>query len=493
MPVQVACPSCATQLNIRDEHAGRAVKCPKCGNVIPPAQAAEPPPIPPTVAASPPPPPADAGNLPNSRPTAKPAATRPPRDRDEEDDDRDRPKRRKPRRRDDDDDDRPRERPAKGKSNTPMILGIVGLFLLTCCGSGAYGIYYFVSKVKEKADEVREWAENTNIRVHRQNYDSLKEGMTPADVEGILGPGKLASAEQTTAAFPEMNRARAGDWSKLASEGRVVIWRNGKDHLLCGFFPSATNGRLQMKTWQPGGGISAEEKFASDEEAAKPGWGKKKEPLPAIEIAASILAKMFKDNQAQGDLNYKGRALLVSGVIHDITLRDPNEVLLTLVNPSPAEPPGLKIACLLKPSEARGAWRHSRGQTLKVRGICEGSAGNVVNITDGVLESIEADPSIQVQAAVPFFAEFDKSAAAAESKYENKTLTLHSFVVSKREGNTLILRSPLKSKWTVKATFPADLRSQLDNVKIDGRATVKGEFSGVMENEISLNRCWLVP
>src|SRR5438105_14410769 len=42
MPVRVVCPSCATQLNIKDEHAGRPVKCPKCGYVIPPAQAAPP-------------------------------------------------------------------------------------------------------------------------------------------------------------------------------------------------------------------------------------------------------------------------------------------------------------------------------------------------------------------------------------------------------------------------------------------------------------------
>jgi hypothetical protein len=487
MPVQVVCPSCATQLNIRDEHAGRPVKCPKCSFVIPPAQAPAPPPLPPV-----PTPPADAGGSPlSARPTAKPAASRPPRDRDDDDDDRDRPKKRKPRRDDDDDDDRPRERPAKGKSNTPIILAILGFMLLACCGGAGYGIYYVTNKVKEKAEEVREWAENTNLRVNRQNYESLKEGMTPAEVEIILGPGKLASAEQTTAAFPEMNRARAGDWSKLASEGRVVIWRNGKDHILCGFHPAVTNGRLQMKTWQPGGGISAEQKFASDEEAARPGWGKKKETLPAIEIAAWNLAKTYKDNPGQGDRNYKGRALIVSGLVHDITMREPNEVLLTLVNPPPAEPPGLKVSCLLKADAAKSIWRHSRGQSVKIRGICEGVSRTFVNLTDATVENAEADPSLQVQAA-PFFNEFDKDMATAEEKYDGKSLTLLSFVVVRREGNSLILTSP-KSKWTVKATFPADLKSQLDNAKVGGRATVKGEFSSVSGNEISVNRCWLVP
>ena len=38
MPVRVVCPTCATVLSVKDEHAGRAVKCPKCNSVIQAAQ-----------------------------------------------------------------------------------------------------------------------------------------------------------------------------------------------------------------------------------------------------------------------------------------------------------------------------------------------------------------------------------------------------------------------------------------------------------------------
>lgn len=55
MPVRVTCPSCGTELAVRDEHAGRAVRCPSCKAVIPPAGAAPaPPPLPPADPPGPP-------------------------------------------------------------------------------------------------------------------------------------------------------------------------------------------------------------------------------------------------------------------------------------------------------------------------------------------------------------------------------------------------------------------------------------------------------
>ena len=45
----------------------------------------------------------------------------------------------------------------------------------------------------------------------------------------------------------------------------------------------------------------------------------------------------------------------------------------------------------------------------------------------------------------------------------------------------------------IEATFPDDLRKQLENLKVGSRATVKGEYSSFSDGTISLNRCWLVP
>ena len=49
MPIRIACPSCSATLSVKDEFAGRAVRCPKCGTVIPatahqPAATPSPPP-----------------------------------------------------------------------------------------------------------------------------------------------------------------------------------------------------------------------------------------------------------------------------------------------------------------------------------------------------------------------------------------------------------------------------------------------------------------
>jgi tRNA_anti-like len=36
---RVECPSCSNQLSVRDEHAGRTLRCPRCGSAVPPAPA----------------------------------------------------------------------------------------------------------------------------------------------------------------------------------------------------------------------------------------------------------------------------------------------------------------------------------------------------------------------------------------------------------------------------------------------------------------------
>lgn len=134
MPVRVVCPSCATQLNVRDEHAGRPVRCPKCGFMIPPADAA-----------APPAPPRPAFEIDEPRP-APHATSRPPRDSGDDDDDGDRRRRPRPPRRNDDDDDNDRKsqrsgrgRPARGgglgdylafrKMVVPVVIQIIFWFL----------------------------------------------------------------------------------------------------------------------------------------------------------------------------------------------------------------------------------------------------------------------------------------------------------------------------------------------------------------------------
>ncbi|MBN9120738.1 MAG: hypothetical protein J0I06_16575 [Planctomycetes bacterium] len=82
MPIRITCPSCSATLSVRDEYAGRAVKCPKCAGLIPPT--AQPVPTvsePEAVATIPSPPPPPAPPAPESLdlPPEEPAAAPPPR------------------------------------------------------------------------------------------------------------------------------------------------------------------------------------------------------------------------------------------------------------------------------------------------------------------------------------------------------------------------------------------------------------------------------
>ena len=97
MPLRVVCPSCSSQLSVRDEFAGRAVRCPKCGGVIPPDSTPDSPSPPPAEQPAPSPEQLDAafqnfGSPPESpaEPTVAPA--RPKAEPVRGDRDRDRPR-----------------------------------------------------------------------------------------------------------------------------------------------------------------------------------------------------------------------------------------------------------------------------------------------------------------------------------------------------------------------------------------------------------------
>jgi predicted Zn finger-like uncharacterized protein len=93
MPAMVQCPSCSARLNLPDSAVGKRVKCPKCGNTITPAAAAE------------------------EQPRKQPV----PHDDDN--------RTRTPRRRNDDEgdaDERPRKKLRPKKSGAPVVLLAVG-------------------------------------------------------------------------------------------------------------------------------------------------------------------------------------------------------------------------------------------------------------------------------------------------------------------------------------------------------------------------------
>jgi predicted Zn finger-like uncharacterized protein len=208
MPLTICCPSCSTRLQVPDNAAGRNVKCPKCGTVmsVPGKAAARPAPsaIRPARAA---PPPADDVEEPPA----------PPRRRREEDDDAPAPKK---------------------KSKTGLLIGLiaggVGLLAVCCCGVGVGG--YFVWPMLS----------NSNPKVTKENYGLLHDGMTMAEVETVLGSGRVATPDDVRSAFqanfPNKETA-VGQWTAAISRGGgVYCWRNGPKTILLSFDNSPRQG-----------------------------------------------------------------------------------------------------------------------------------------------------------------------------------------------------------------------------------------------------------
>lgn len=499
MPVRIVCPSCATQLNIRDEHAGRPVKCPKCQYIIPPSQAA--PPVIPAGAAPPdadvhpatpvaaplPAPPKSAGGAAPPLPTVEPfddpaprpkppaggatpkpqsppaakgglepprPAARSPRDRDrdrdrdrkwDDADDGDRPRRR-PRRRDEDAD---ADRPKKKGSKVGLLLAIFGGLLLVCCGGGGVGVWYLAKKGKE-------FAETHNPNATYDGYKQIKLNMTRAQVEAVLGPGKPVTADDLPQYF---TNAAAGfkpaDWQPLAEKGRAFVWRNRDDFLLAGFYPDA-DGKLQVKAWHPKLGATAsdgtvrDDRYLAEYSMIDPGTGGTGGTGgadlsgPAVEVKAVDLAKAYKADKAAADAKYKDKVLVVEGKMTELV------VVLDRVVPhleGLTAPPGqlageAQVRCPLRKDAIPAAWNLSRGQTVKVRGKGAGSqtfAGILfVDLLDCKIEGQGPDPSAQVQAA-GFIDEFAADGKKTDEKYKDKPITLTNAVVESKQEAALIL------------------------------------------------------
>jgi hypothetical protein len=303
-------------LSVKDEFAGRAVKCPKCGGVIPASKSApDAPSAAPAPSAAAAPAPQANPALPKAVPVKSASEPEPARDEDrdqpdkgksgkitgkpvsrskdaEDDDDRprkkdrdrededDRPRKKgrdrdedeagargkkrdredddRPRRRRDDYDDRPRGRSRQaGGGGATVVLILCGTMLLICGGAG-YGVYWVFIKAKQGLETIREAAENTNLRVSRGNYDQLAVGTTTRiRAEQILGGGKPVETEDVER-IVGLNDADGMDrWLAMALKKRAVYWRNGDDYILAAFHPNADgSARLMLKEWRPKVGAS---------------------------------------------------------------------------------------------------------------------------------------------------------------------------------------------------------------------------------------------
>lgn len=504
MPLRVVCPSCSTALAVKDEHANRPVKCPKCGGVIPAPQS--PPP------AAPPKPAVEERDEPERRPSRAADALddldedRPRRPRRDDRDDRDdRPARR---RRRDDEDDRPARdrRPPGGKSNVPLILGIVGFFMLTCCGGVGYGVYWvIIINPRNAFQRLEDDRVKRNTSVNATNYDVLEVGVTTrSHADALIGnfrgiTSRPATNEDLDRLFPSINdRERKGIWSQKVAQNRVLIWQNEDDYILAAFHPNTeADARLQMKEWRPANKANPPDGEPSDAlflakypPAEKPKESKPKESKPkenklpdtTPELTTTQLVREFARDQAAANAKYRGKTLIVRGTLYSRS-RIFEQLSLTLTDGSELK----GVGGLVEVGSENGAGNALRGQTVRLKGRCEQGDGQLVALSDcEVLEVVPA--KFVVVTADTLLADFTRDLNVAGQKYAGQAMDAYAYLhvtdarVAQVGKNEVYLTGPTTkgAKIRLLANYRDEDAKPFAALKVGDKVSVKGQsyFSG---------------
>jgi predicted Zn finger-like uncharacterized protein len=550
MALRITCPSCSTQLSVRDEFAGRSVKCPKCAAVIPPEAGAAP-------AA---PPPAPAGNEVDdafknftgpppsaARPSARPVddedrpvrrprddeddreRDRGDRDRDRDDRDRDRDDRGRPRRRphdDDEDDDRGRPRRPRPMRGPPResgggggkVLLIVGLvFLLLCAGVG-FGIYWMVNKAKQAIEQVQEEARNPTTQ---WKFNAIDYNMSRTEVERVLGAGgRPATMADLNAAFPGGGEP-VEKWGPKVRQGRVWVWQHEDDYLFVAFYPNANpDGRLQMKEAVRKSGSSSKDGYSYAEDADfekqfpapnKPPKSKTKSQTPeSVATLSSVeLAQAYADSPTEAEAKYTDKWVTVEGKISEIQWTGDSgppgtecTVVFGLRSARPKKKGTVPVIVRCAPSATASVLNCSREQTITLKGKCLGPVGEQIELTDAEFVKAGPDTSKKVTAA-ELMAAYKDDESAADIQYGSDTeLTItDAEVVKVLPDSFIVASSPAKgSKKGVKepaagiqiqVSYEPEWKKKFESIKPGDRVTIKGKCTGLTDGKVTITRAWL--
>lgn len=96
--------------------------------------------------------------------------------------------------------------------------------------------------------------------------------------------------------------------------------------------------------------------------------------MPAIEVSAKKLYSDYDANGVSADMKYKGKVLSVTGKVNNIDKDIMDEIYVTLKGD---EYYG-DIQCFFSESHVQEAANLSKGQTITVKGICDGQMMNVI-------------------------------------------------------------------------------------------------------------------
>jgi predicted Zn finger-like uncharacterized protein len=239
MPIRITCPACSAALNLKDELAGRAVKCPRCGGTIPATATKAPPPAPAFEVVEDDAPPAPA---PKPKVRSRPAPVIVVDDDDE--DEAPRPSKR-------------REKPARSKRNERIVAGMVAYWILgtaACAwltlrdpdsGTNSDGKSASAKGQPDTESPEKPWLDVPGPATFA-NYQKIKLTETRGELEAMFGPGETPARSEFSLAFSSTSISYR-TWLPMVDKGRVMMWRNNKDRLCVCFTP---DGRAQAKLFE---------------------------------------------------------------------------------------------------------------------------------------------------------------------------------------------------------------------------------------------------
>lgn len=530
MPLRVVCPSCSTQLSVRDEFVGRPVKCPKCDGVIPPESAMESPPgevRPPSpeqieaafqdfsgsplASESPvaPQPPTAAPARPRGEPTDADRPRR-PGSRSRDDDDRGRSRRRPGRDEDDEDRGRPRRRrpPAQqdgSSGGTGKVLAIVGVVLLMLCVGGLGLGYVVFVKVRDAAREVRDRVEEMNNPTTQAKYDQIRLGMTRGEVDAIFRHGfnRTATEDDLNSAFRGDDKTLIAEWLPKVKQNRVVVWQRGNNYQFVAFYPqSDISGRVQMKAYMPFDEATAHDGIADDAKFAKeyglapvrPNFGSS----PNDMLSTDELARAYSRDVEEADEKYSGIEIVLEGRIREFQPGSGGVLVVQLGSVSIATktltPQVTAIRCTVDQADVNRVLNHTPGQTLKLKGKCGGLNGTAVELYDCRFQSDGLDPAVSATAA-GLIADYTRNPNAADSKFMKQPVVVSEGLVSERieDERALIVVHAGKKGMKIKVQYDEKWDEWFEKYKPGDRIKVRGTCTGLDDGIIVIVNAWPVP
>lgn len=143
-----------------------------------------------------------------------------------------------------DDDDRPRRPPARQRevSLLPWVIVFLTAVALVCGGLGVLFIGGWL--VPKLAPSTTAPVVEPNTSVTDENVSRLRAGMTLAQVEQVLGPGRPAQPLDVTYALDglQTDLLTHNRWSVARQMDLVYAWEERTDRILVGFDTLPTQG-----------------------------------------------------------------------------------------------------------------------------------------------------------------------------------------------------------------------------------------------------------